>query len=114
MLQHGGRSDPHTRAAPLRGGNAAEMDERESSDLYRVRKTLCQMLDDRGYVISEEDLTMNLTDFKELFMGDNGKISRERCQITTCKESDSTDQVRGCAPAPRPLAPMTLRSIGRF
>jgi DNA-directed RNA polymerase I, II, and III subunit RPABC1 len=70
------------------------MDERESSDLYRVRKTLCQMLDDRGYVISEDDLTMNLTDFKELFTGENGKVARERCQITTCKDSDSTDQVR--------------------
>ena len=89
------------------------MDDRESSDLYRVRKTLCQMLDDRGYVISEEDLTMNLTEFKDLFMGDNGKISRERCQITTCKQSDSTDQVSRCAPAPRPLAPVMPRAIGR-
>lgn len=69
------------------------MDERESSDLYRVRKTLCQMLDDRGYVISEEDLTMNLTDFKELFTGDGGRVARDRCQITTCRDSDSTDQL---------------------
>ena len=75
------------------------MDERESSDLYRVRKTLCQMLDDRGYVIEEDDLTMSLADFKELFTGDNGKISRERCQITACKESDTADQVRGARPA---------------
>ena len=81
------------------------MDERECSDLYRVRKTLCQMLDDRGYVISEDDLTMNLTEFKEMFVGDNGKVSRERCQITTCKESDASDQVSGCKTAPRPLSP---------
>ena len=54
------------------------MDDREASDLFRVRKTLCQMLDDRGYVISEEDLTMALTGeggFRELFTGEDGKVA---------------------------------------
>lgn len=69
------------------------MDDREASDLYRVRKTLCQMLKDRGYVISDDDLLMTLDEFKGLFTGDGGKIARERCQITTCQESDRNDQL---------------------
>jgi hypothetical protein len=51
------------------------MDDREASDLYRVRKTLCQMLNDRGYVISDDDLLMTLAEFKGLFTGDGGKIA---------------------------------------
>ena len=47
-------------------------DEREASDLYRVRKTLCQMLNDRGYVISDDDLHITLQEFKDLFTGDGG------------------------------------------
>ena len=51
------------------------MDDRDASDLYRVRKTLCQMLNDRKYVISDDDLHMTLDDFKGLFTGDGGKIA---------------------------------------
>jgi hypothetical protein len=51
------------------------MDDREASDLYRVRKTLCQMLNDRGYVISDDDLLMTLAEFKGLFTGDGKKIA---------------------------------------
>lgn len=69
------------------------MDDRDASDLYRVRKTLCQMLNDRKYVISDDDLHMTLDDFKGLFTGDGGKIARERCQITTCQKSDRNDQL---------------------
>ena len=36
---------------------------------------------------------MTLDEFKGLFTGDGGKIARERCQITTCQESDRNDQL---------------------
>ena len=67
--------------------------EREASDLYRVRKTLCQMLNDRGYIIGEDDLTLTLEEFKQQFSDDDNKIVREKCQITTCLNDDSTDQL---------------------
>jgi DNA-directed RNA polymerase I, II, and III subunit RPABC1 len=69
------------------------MSEREASDLYRVRKTLCQMLNDRGYIIGEDDLTLTLEEFKQQFSDDDNKIVREKCQITTCLNDDSTDQL---------------------
>lgn len=41
--------------------------DKEASDVYRVRKTLCQMLNDRGYNISDDDLHMTLEEFKGEF-----------------------------------------------
>ena len=35
--------------------------------LYRVRKTVCEMLHDRGYVVSSDDLKMTFDQFKEKF-----------------------------------------------
>jgi DNA-directed RNA polymerase I, II, and III subunit RPABC1 len=35
--------------------------------LYRVRKTLLQMLKDRGYIVSEKKLNQNKTDFAQAY-----------------------------------------------
>jgi DNA-directed RNA polymerase I, II, and III subunit RPABC1 len=37
------------------------------SRLWRVRKTVCKMLDDRGFIIGEDDLDMTLDQFKERY-----------------------------------------------
>ena len=53
--------------------------DREASDLYRVRKTLCQMLNDRGYNIADDDLHMDLEEFKSTFS--DGMTSRIKCPL---------------------------------
>jgi hypothetical protein len=45
------------------------MDLDQVTILYRVRKTVLQMLKDRGYLISEKKLTQTKAEFAETFLG---------------------------------------------
>lgn len=64
--------------------------EEEITRLYRVRKTVMQMLKDRDYVIVDHDLNMTLSQFKNKY-GENMK--REDLTINRRKRGDDSDQV---------------------
>ena len=64
--------------------------EQEITRLYRVRKTVMQMLKDRDYVIVDHDLNMTLSQFKNKY-GENMK--REDLTINRRKRGDDSDQV---------------------
>ncbi|KAK9911128.1 hypothetical protein M0R45_035051 [Rubus argutus] len=59
--------------------------EQEITRLYRVRKTVMQMLKDRDYVIVDHDLNMTLSQFKNKY-GENMK--REDLTINRRKRGD--------------------------
>ncbi|PRQ57064.1 putative RNA polymerase, Rpb5 [Rosa chinensis] len=64
--------------------------EEEIMRLYRVRKTVMQMLKDRDYLIVDHDLNMTMSQFKNKH-GENMK--REDLPINTRKRGDESDQV---------------------
>lgn len=45
------------------------MEFKETTLLYRVRKTVLQMLKDRGYVVSEKKLKETKQEFEDTFKG---------------------------------------------
>mmetsp|Transcript_43818 Transcript_43818/g.72817 ORF Transcript_43818/g.72817 Transcript_43818/m.72817 type:complete len:207 (-) Transcript_43818:85-705(-) len=58
--------------------------------IYRVHRTILQMLRDRGYIISQEDLDMSEDTFREQF----GEVpAREGLTIMVQKRDDPTDQL---------------------
>ena len=61
-----------------------------ASRLFRVRKTCMKMLQARGYVVSDEELSMSTDDFKSRF-GD--EPPREQLTILTDKADDPSDQL---------------------
>ena len=64
--------------------------EEEITRLYRVRKTVMQMLKDRDYFIVDHDLNMTLSQFKNKH-GENMK--REDLTINRRKRGDDSNQV---------------------
>ena len=64
--------------------------EEEIKRLYRIQKTLMQMLKDRGYFIADSEITMSLSQFVRKY-GDNMK--REDLVTLKAKRNDSSDQV---------------------
>ncbi|CAG9464761.1 unnamed protein product [Pedinophyceae sp. YPF-701] len=57
---------------------------------FKIRRTCLQMVRDRGYVVSEDDLHMTLDEFRDQF-GDNP--SREQLAFIAAKEDDSEQRV---------------------
>ena len=59
-------------------------------DLYRVRRTLHEMLKDRGYLIDQADIDLSEESFKEQY----GEVpSREQLTLLVQKRDDPTEQV---------------------
>jgi DNA-directed RNA polymerase I, II, and III subunit RPABC1 len=62
----------------------------EASRLYRVRKTVVKMLHNRGYIVSEEELTRSAESFTAQF-GENP--TREMMTILVEKVDDPSDNL---------------------
>lgn len=74
-------------------GVGAEISDLEVSRLFRIRRTLLELLKDRQYNVedSDRDLEMPLADFGERFRAANG--SRESLTMLRQKEENSLDQI---------------------
>jgi DNA-directed RNA polymerases I, II, and III subunit RPABC1 len=64
--------------------------ERETTRLWRIRKTAVQMVHDRGYMVSQAELDMSLQQFKDTFGED---VNREELTILVQSKDDSTNQL---------------------
>src|SRR3989304_9624558 len=58
--------------------------------LYKVRKTIYELLEDRGYRISEIDKNETLDEFKTIFIQ---YPSREELTFITCKKNNENDRI---------------------
>ncbi|UMM13903.1 hypothetical protein L5515_001949 [Caenorhabditis briggsae] len=70
-------------------------DELETYRLWRIRKTVLQMVHDRGYLVAQEELDQPLETFKETF-GDRPsekKPARSDLTILVAHNDDPADQI---------------------
>lgn len=67
------------------------LSEEEITRLHRIRKTVMQMLKDRGYLVGDFEINMSRFQFVDKF-GDNMK--REDLTINKSMKNDNSDQVR--------------------
>ncbi|MCD7462116.1 DNA-directed RNA polymerases II and IV subunit 5A [Datura stramonium] len=61
----------------------------ELSRLFRIRKTLMEMLDDRGYLVGEFEINMS----KDQFLEKYGENMRDDLVIQKAKRSNSSEQI---------------------
>lgn len=66
------------------------MTEEEIARLFRIRKTVLQMLDDRGYLVGDAEKELTKYQFLQRY-GDNMK--REDLVISKTKKNDPSDQI---------------------
>jgi DNA-directed RNA polymerases I, II, and III subunit RPABC1 len=50
------------------------MDSQETARLWRVHKTVSQMVHDRGYIVSQANLELSLVDFIQMHSAGSGHI----------------------------------------
>ncbi|KAL2937302.1 DNA-directed RNA polymerases II and IV subunit 5A [Bienertia sinuspersici] len=62
----------------------------EITRLYRIQRTIMQMLNDRGYIVADHELNMS----KEKFIDKYGEyLKRDALSIQKSKRNDSSDQI---------------------
>jgi DNA-directed RNA polymerase I, II, and III subunit RPABC1 len=66
--------------------------EKEIMRLWRVQKTINHMMHDRGYLISQSELDMSLSEFARQF-APNGTVDRKSMMFLVQKKDDPEDQM---------------------
>eukprot|EP01027_Heterolobosea_sp_BB2_P022871 GEZU01033746.1.p1 GENE.GEZU01033746.1~~GEZU01033746.1.p1 ORF type:complete len:217 (-),score=31.81 GEZU01033746.1:218-868(-) len=92
--------------------------ESERNRLWRVRRTVLQMLKDRGYIVVDKDLNMTVDEFGELF-GEKGQggnihgvgqtINREAITILSQKQVDPAAQIFVFFPSEQKIGVQPIR-----
>jgi len=59
-----------------------EAGEREAAKLWRAWRTVHEMVQDRGYELSDEEVKISLDDFKNKFTSDDGSIDRKQMKFS--------------------------------
>ncbi|KAG9101047.1 DNA-directed RNA polymerases II 24 kDa polypeptide (RNA polymerase II subunit 5) [Ceratobasidium sp. UAMH 11750] len=65
---------------------------RELARLHRVNRTIHELVRDRGYLVSEEEVTLDIAAFKSNF-GSGENIDRTRLNFFTNHKDDPTNQI---------------------
>jgi len=69
---------------------AMVMSEDETNRLFRIRKTVMQMLKDRGYLVADFEVDMTKDQFRRKY---GESMKREDLVINKTKRTDSSDQI---------------------
>lgn len=77
--------------------------EREASRLWRVRRTAHEMVRDRGYEISEDEIRMSLDVFKATYCDNDGRVQRKDMRFKAAPSQELIDRQRD--PTGRDLEP---------
>ncbi|KAI8060200.1 RNA polymerase [Gongronella butleri] len=80
----------------------------ETTRLWRVYRTTHQMVHDRGYLVSQSELEMELDTFKRTF-APSGDVDRDQLTFVVQKKDDPTDQLLVFFPKDRSVGVKPLR-----
>ncbi|KAG9015929.1 DNA-directed RNA polymerases II 24 kDa polypeptide (RNA polymerase II subunit 5) [Tulasnella sp. 427] len=67
-------------------------DDREVARLWKINRTIHELVRDRGYEVAEEDISMDLHNFKETFAR-NGLVDRLSLNFFTSDPNDPSNQI---------------------
>ncbi|KAG8920671.1 DNA-directed RNA polymerases II 24 kDa polypeptide (RNA polymerase II subunit 5) [Tulasnella sp. 419] len=67
-------------------------EEREVARLWKINRTIHELVQDRGFQVSSDELTMDLATFKQQYAR-SGNVDRTSLNFFTNAEADPTDQI---------------------
>ncbi|TFK49906.1 DNA-directed RNA polymerase RPB5 subunit [Heliocybe sulcata] len=69
----------------------AELD--ESAKLWKVNRTIHELVKDRGYQVSDEEIHMDLTTFRSHYANSGGSVDRNQLNFFTNHRNNPQDQI---------------------
>ncbi|XP_022953770.1 DNA-directed RNA polymerases II and IV subunit 5A-like [Cucurbita moschata] len=83
------------------------LSEEEITRLFRIRKTVLQMLKDRGYFVGDFEIDMSREQFKHKY---GESMKREDVVINKAKRNDSSDQIYVFFPEEQKVGVKTMKT----
>ncbi|KAG7014568.1 DNA-directed RNA polymerases II and IV subunit 5A, partial [Cucurbita argyrosperma subsp. argyrosperma] len=87
--------------------NKMVLSEEEITRLFRIRKTVLQMLKDRGYFVGDFEIDMSREQFKHKY---GESMKREDIVINKAKRNDSSDQIYVFFPEEQKVGVKTMKT----
>ncbi|KAF8558214.1 RPB5 subunit of DNA-directed RNA polymerase [Imleria badia] len=69
------------------------MAEDETAKLWKVNRTVHELVKDRGYQVSDEEINMDLTTFRGHYANSGGSVDRNQLNFFTNSRDNSADQI---------------------
>ncbi|XP_043707369.1 DNA-directed RNA polymerases II and IV subunit 5A isoform X3 [Telopea speciosissima] len=83
------------------------MSEEETTRLFRIRRTVMQMLKDRGYLVGDFEINMTKAQFIDKF---GESVKREDLVINKAKRNETSDQIYIFFPEEQKVGVKTLKT----
>ncbi|EJD06769.1 RPB5 subunit of DNA-directed RNA polymerase [Fomitiporia mediterranea MF3/22] len=65
----------------------------EAARLWRVNRTIHELIKDRGFQVSDEEIEVDLVTFKQQFANSSGSVDRNQLNFFATHESDPSDHI---------------------
>ncbi|KAK7044138.1 DNA-directed RNA polymerases II 24 kDa polypeptide (RNA polymerase II subunit 5) [Paramarasmius palmivorus] len=65
----------------------------ESAKLWKVSRTIHELVRDRGFQVSDEEINLDLHTFRETYANSMGVVDRSQLNFYTYSRADSSDQI---------------------
>ncbi|KAG2147665.1 RNA polymerase [Suillus clintonianus] len=69
------------------------MSEDETAKLWKVNRTIHELVKDRGYQVSDDEINMDLTTFRSHYANSGGSVDRNQLNFFTNSRENPTDQI---------------------
>ncbi|KAG1821855.1 RNA polymerase [Suillus subaureus] len=69
------------------------MAEDETAKLWKVNRTIHELVKDRGYQVSDEEINMDLTTFRSHYANSGGSVDRNQLNFFTNSRENPADQI---------------------
>ncbi|KAJ7220044.1 DNA-directed RNA polymerase RPB5 subunit [Mycena pura] len=82
----------------------------ETAKLWKVNRTIHELVKDRGFQVSDDEITMDLQTFREQFAS-NGSVDRNRLNFYTNSRANPADQIFVFFSEERNVGVKTMRKL---
>ncbi|KAF9000619.1 RNA polymerase [Cyathus striatus] len=65
----------------------------ETAKLWKVNRTIHELVRDRGFLVSDEEIHMSLDDFRKMYSNQTGTVDRNQLNFYTTSRTNPTDQI---------------------
>jgi len=87
------------------------MAEEESARLWQVNRTIHELVKDRGFQVSDEEIEMDLAQFRQLYANQMGFVDRNQLNFFTAANDDPSDQIFVFFTDERSVGVKTMRKL---